>query len=110
MHRQPVTRAWENTVSTYVPKPIDTSAIEVPEKLLQLTKSLAENAHDNWAALRIKEGWTWGPKRNDDAKEHPDLVPYDQLPESEQEYDRQAAIQTVKAIMALGYLIEGNAS
>lgn len=97
-------------MSTYVPEPIDTSAVVVPEHLLRLTESLAENAHDNWAALRIKQGWTWGPERNDDTKKHPDLIPYDQLPESEKEYDRQAAMETVKAIMALGYRIEGNAA
>ena len=57
----------------------------------------------------IKEGWTWGPKRDDTAKEHPDLVPYDELPDSEKEYDRQTAMETVKGIIALGYRIESDA-
>lgn len=95
-------------MNTYTPQPIDTSTVEVPENLLQLTERLAENAHDNWAVLRIKDGWTWGRERNDAAKEHPDLVPYDKLPESEKEYDRQAAMETVKAIMALGHRIESS--
>ena len=96
-------------MSTYTPKPIDTSTVQVPESLSLLTERLAENAHDHWAALRIKEGWTWGPKRDDTAKEHPDLVPYDELPESEKEYDRQTAMETVKGIIALGYRIESDA-
>jgi hypothetical protein len=33
-------------------------------------------------------------------------VPYDQLPESEKEYDRKMATGTIKAILALGYRIE----
>lgn len=91
---------------TYKPQPIDTSGVTLPEELLKLTERLAENAHDNWARQRIAEGWTYGPRRDDNAKEHPDLVPYRELPESEKEYDRRAAMETLKAILALGYRIE----
>ena len=72
-------------------------------ELLALTERLAENAHDIWAARRMAEGWTCGPKRDDAAKKHPDLVPYADLPESEKQYDRNAAMETLKAIVALGY-------
>ena len=34
-----------------------------------------------------------------------DLVPYDQLPEDKKEYDRDTAMETIKAILALGYTI-----
>ena len=47
-----------------------------------------------------------GRQRDDAAKKHPCLVPYDQLPESEKEYDRDSAIETLRAIIALGYRIE----
>lgn len=87
----------------YQPKPIDTSAITLTPELLALREHLAENAHDVWAAQRIHSGWTYGETRNDDQKTHPDLIPYDQLPESEKEYDRQTAMETLKAILALGY-------
>jgi hypothetical protein len=33
------------------------------------------------------------------------LIPYEELPESEKEYDRSAAMLTLKAITALGYRI-----
>lgn len=91
---------------SYPPKPIDTSAVELPTDLLDLWERLAENAHDNWAKRRLSEGWTYGPKRDDDAKQHPDLVPYADLPDSEKQYDRDAAMETLKAIVALGYKIE----
>lgn len=90
----------------YTPRPIDTSGIVLAEGLLELTELLAENAHDIWARLRLEQGWTFGPERNDTAKKHPDLVPYAELPESEKAYDRNAALETLKAIVALGYRIE----
>ena len=34
------------------------------------------------------------------------LVPYDELPESEKDYDRNTAMQTLKLILKLGYRIE----
>lgn len=93
-------------MATYQPKPLDTSTVELPDNLVQLTEKLAENAHDHWALRRIQEGWTLGEERNDKAKEHPDLRPYHELPESEKEYDRQTTMETLKAIVALGYRIE----
>jgi len=53
----------------------------------------------------MQEGWHHGPRRDDTAKQHPDLVPYQQLPESEKEYDRSTVIEALKAMMALGYEI-----
>jgi ryanodine receptor 2 len=90
----------------YVPKPIDTAHITLPESLLGLTERLAENVHDTWAKRRMAEGWTFGPKRDDAAKQHPCLVPYAQLPDSEKQYDRDTAQQSIKAIIALGYHLE----
>ena len=91
---------------SYQPKPIDTSSIELPLGLAQLTESLAQNAHDLWAQQRLSQGWTFGPRRDDTAKKHPCLVAYEQLPESEKEYDRKTAVGTLKAILALGYSIQ----
>lgn len=94
-------------MKTYAPKPIDTSDIELSKELLELTEKLAENVHDVWAIGRIKnEGWTYGEKRDDSKKQSPCLVPYSDLPDSEKEYDRNTAIATIKAIIALDYKIE----
>lgn len=90
----------------YQPQPIDVSTIVLADDLVELTERLAENAHDIWAVGRISDGWTYGPKRDDDAKTHPDLIPYADLPEKEKEYDRQTAMKTLSAIIALGYRIE----
>lgn len=88
---------------SYQPAPIDTTTVILSPDLQALTERLAENAHDLWAAQRIADGWTLGAKRDDGAKEHPCLVPYADLPDSEKAYDRNAALGTLKAIVALGY-------
>ena len=93
-------------MTTYQPRPVDNSAIELPADLLELTEQLAENAHDHWAQRRISEGWTFGATRDDAAKKHPCLVPYAELPDSEKQYDRDTAMETLRAIIALGYRIE----
>lgn len=90
----------------YTPKPVNTQGIDLPEELLALREAIAENVHENWSAGRIAEGWTYGEKRDDEKKITPCLVPYDQLPEIEKEYDRTTAMQTLKLIVALGYRIE----
>lgn len=90
----------------WTPRPIDTAAVRLPPELEALTERLAENSHDVWGAQRLADGWTYGPARDDTARRHPDLLPYADLPESEKEYDRRAAMETLKAIIALGYRIE----
>ena len=94
------------TNNTYTPTPIDTSDVELSEELLQLVELLAENTHDNWSAGRIAEGWTYGRVRNDELKQNPCLVPYNELPESEKEYDRVTSMETLKAIQKLGWSIK----
>jgi len=89
----------------YRPRPIDTSAIELPSEVALLTERLAEHAHDLWADRRMAEGWTLGTHRDDSRKTHPSLVPYAELSESEKHLDRAAALGTLKAILALGYRI-----
>ena len=90
----------------YKPNPVNTEHITLPEQLLELTEQIAENVHENWALGRIKEGWVYGEERNDALKTTPCMVPYDQLPETEKEYDRKTALETLKLIIALGYTVQ----
>ena len=89
----------------YKPAPIDTSDIVLPEDLKALAELIAKNVHEVWASERIKEGWTLGPERDDIKKTTPCLVPYEELPESEKEYDRLTAFETIKLVVKLGYKI-----
>ena len=94
-----------NSDQSYVPNPLDTSHVQLPPALVTLLEDLAKNTHEVWAAQRTKDGWTYGPQRDDARKKHPCLVPYEQLPDSEKEYDRNTAGETLKAVLKLGYRI-----
>jgi ryanodine receptor 2 len=91
---------------TYIPKPIDTTNVELGDELVELASKLIVNAHDRWGRQRIDDGWTYGPRRNDETREHPCLVPYEELPESEKIYDRIMVTEALKATIALGFAIE----
>lgn len=93
-------------MSSYKPAPRDTSSVSLPQSVRELTELLAKNTHENWARQRMDDGWRYGPRRDDGAKEHPSLVPYEDLSESEKEYDRRTALEALKTILALGYKIE----
>jgi hypothetical protein len=95
-----------DVMTTYIPETMDTSEIKLASDLEELVERLAKNNHDHWARKRFDEGWRYGAKRNDNDKEHPDLVPYDRLPESEKEYDRKTVVEVLKTIMALGYEVK----
>jgi ryanodine receptor 2 len=89
----------------YVPQPMDTEDIQLPEELNTLIEQMAKNVHEVWAKSRIDEGWVYGPERSDELKQHPCLVPYEELPEIEKEYDRNTAIGTLKLVSKLGFKI-----
>jgi len=88
------------------PDPIDTSAVELTVDLQQLIEQLSENVHDEWTRRRLAEGWTLGEQRDDQARTHPCLVPYAELPESEKVIDRGTVEQTIRSLIALGYRVE----
>ena len=89
----------------YVPQPLDTSKVELPEELMELVEEMAKNVHEVWAQTRMEQGWTYGEVRNDELKQHPCLVEYEELPEEERVYDRNTAIGTLKLIRQLGFKI-----
>lgn len=92
-------------MKTYIPKPIDTGSIELGKELEVLVEAMAENVHEVWAQTRIEQGWSYGPERDDEKKHHPCLVPYEELPEAEKEYDRNSAVETLKLIKKIGFEI-----
>ena len=89
----------------YIPAPLDTSGEKLPEELMPLVEALSKNVHEVWAQSRLSEGWTYGECRDDVAKTHPCLVPYEELPEIEKAYDRNTALGTLRFIQAAGFEI-----
>ena len=87
----------------YEPSPINLEDVELSEELTELQEAIAENAHEIWAKARTDDGWIYGPERNDQKQETPDMVPYCNLPEGEKQYDREMAMQTLKLVKKLGF-------
>ncbi len=84
---------------------IDTSGVTLDPELRSLGERLAAHVHDLWVAQRHKDGWRHGPRRDDERREHPGLVPYEQLSESEKDVDRRVSRGVLEALVALGYRI-----
>lgn len=94
-----------NELNRYIPQPVDTGGVRLPEELAQLAEVIAKNVHEVWAENRIRQGWTYGEQRNEVARTHPCLVPYEELSEEEKDYDRNTSMATLKLIMKLGFKI-----
>lgn len=104
--------AWDDSVnylvilsnqSNYAPHPLNLDDVSIEPELMELREAIAENAHEVWARTRKDQGWSYGPERDDAKKLHPDMLPYNLLPESEKEYDRLMAINTIKLVKKLGW-------
>ena len=92
-------------MAKYLPKPIDTSDVEVSEDILALAEKLAENTHEVWSQGKLDEGWVFGEELNREKKTHPLLIPYSELSESDKDYDRRTSLETLKLLIKLGYTI-----
>jgi hypothetical protein len=91
------------SVDEYEPHPINVDNIPLDGDLEELQEAIAENAHEVWSEARMKDGWSYGKERDDINKKHPDLIPYTALPDSEKEYDRIMAFNTIKLVKKLGF-------
>ena len=90
----------------YDPKPVNTDDVKLDKELLMLTEKIAANIHDVWARGRMDEGWVYGEEKNSEKMTTPLLVPYEDLEESEKEYDRKTVLETLKMIITMGYDIK----
>lgn len=87
----------------YIPHTIEAEGITLPKELEELSELMAKNVHEVWAKTRIEQGWKYGETRNDEKKEHPCLVPYEELPEEERVYDRNTSKETLRFILKAGF-------
>ncbi len=90
----------------YVPHPIDTSDVELTEEICELAEMLARNTHEVWAQGRMAQGWVYGEETDPVAGTHRCLIPYEDLPESEKEYDRRTSQETLRLLLKLGFEIK----
>lgn len=62
----------------------------------------ASASHESWMAQKEREGWVYGKVKDPGAKQHPCMVPFDELP-PEQQFKDVLFTTIVKA--AMGYSI-----
>lgn len=58
------------------------------------------DSHRSWLAEKERDGWAWGPKKNPDLKQHPCMVPFEDLP-AEQQVKDHLFLATVKTVLGL---------
>ncbi|KAK2879234.1 hypothetical protein Q8A67_020025 [Cirrhinus molitorella] len=88
--------------TSFIPKPVDTSQIKMPPQLEKVRDRLAENIHELWGMNKIELGWSYGKIREDNKRQHPCLVDFSKLPETERNYNLQMSTETLKTLLALG--------
>jgi hypothetical protein len=90
----------------YIPRPVDTSKVTLTTDLLEIVEDLARRSHEQWAADRMKDGWTYAAVRDNAQKHHPMLLPYEKLDDGGKEGNRGGCREQIKVIRALGWDIE----
>ena len=64
-------------------------------------------SHESWLAEKVATGWTFGPVKDAEKKEHPCMVPFTELPFDQQQKDH-IFVQTVHTMAAaLGHPVPG---
>lgn len=87
-------QAWENKEQA-----------TILDAIAQNLEILAEGEHDGWADARQRHGWRIGPEKNIEAREHPLLMPYEELSEKEKNKDRDSVRNYVPIIAGTAFLI-----
>ena len=75
-----------------------TSAVKGVEFCLANPDAPPSANHDSWLEVKRAEGWTYGPVKDAEKKEHPCFVPYEALPVEQQKKD--AIFKAVVAALA----------
>ncbi len=65
-------------------------------------EELSRAEHDRWMAAKLVQGWTYGAIRDDKARLHPDIVPYDDLSEPIKDLDREQVRIMARLLAASG--------
>lgn len=70
---------------------------------LENPNATPEDQHNAWRRSKIKDGWVYGPVKNVEAKLHPSLVDYKDLPQEQRTKDNlfMAVVDSLSAIFGV---------
>ncbi|XP_053366812.1 ryanodine receptor 2 [Clarias gariepinus] len=88
------------------PQPVDTSNVNVPEKLDHFINKYAEHSHEKWSMERFANGWVHGEQLCEASKVHPLLKAYKGLSEKDKEVYRWPIRETLKTMLSWSWSIE----
>ena len=62
----------------------------------------ASSQHESWLAEKLKDGWKYGPVKDPAKKEHPCIVPYEELPveQRSKDYLFKQVVQSLKPFLS----------
>lgn len=63
------------------------SALKGVRHALDNPNAKPSDSHESWLAEKRREGWSYGPVKNPEKKEHPCFVAYDELPPAQRAKD-----------------------
>ena len=66
---------------------------------------LACNEHERWVRDKLFDGWVWGEDTIREKKIHASLVPWDKLPDTEKEKDRDAVRAIPELLERAGFIM-----
>lgn len=77
-----------------------TSALDGVKKTHDGTVTSPQQSHENWLTMKRADGWVYGAVKDPEAKTHPCMVPYDDLPPEQRAKDHvfQAVVRTMLAL------------
>jgi hypothetical protein len=86
--------AWEDA-------PPEFHAASVSNVMTVLAGGGPREAHDTWMEDKAAGGWKWGPAKDAEAKTHPCMVPYEDLPAAQLAKD-DIFVSVVRAVLTAG--------
>lgn len=97
-------RALQKSLGDKVSPPWDEASEEQKASVINgvqnaLVGQSAQGSHENWVRFKLEHGWKYGPEKDEEAKTHPCLVAYRDLPEGQKFKDKLflGIVETFKA-------------
>lgn len=74
--------SWED-----LPDNLKDSAVDGVQFHINNREATPADSHENWMKHKLDDGWVYGEEKDVEAKTHPCLVPYEELPEAQRAKD-----------------------